>query len=308
MFKFGRKDKSKSEDKKKERKDSKKEKKTDSLDRTDDSGSERYTSVRYPPAVAPKPKNISGLHAGTKNGKSHSTKGILKIRSSNKAKSDHHTTGSSKLDDDQILRENTRINEEYSWRVPPDAGVKSQAKDIRKRESIHSITMNIAPPSAPPPASAAEKVYSVDLELPTLMPPSSTTTRDVTILRQPKGDFGFNLRWAPYKDASTGIIRQAVHAEPGSSGAKSGIITGDRIVTVNGKNMEHSTREEVIALIQKSGETLRLQVQQIPEVRELNQRPGAAGDEPATAISNGGEVCTPLNVLLGCLLANTECW
>ena len=274
MFKFGRsKDKSKSDDKKKERKDSKKEKKLkDSVYAVDDADGEkdsRYTPLHYPPSTAPKPR-VSSFGLGAKNEKSPVTRGILKTRSSGKSKNSQTPVAPVGLDETQILRENTRMNEEFAWRVPPDSE-KPQSLDRRKRESIHSITMNIAPPPVPPPASAAEKVYGVDLELPTVKTAPTTRIRDLTILRQPKGDFGFNLRWAPYKDSS-GSIRQVVHAEPGSSGALSGVITGDRIIEVNKVNVEHSTREEVIGLVQKSGETLRLRVQQIPEVSELNQQ------------------------------------
>lgn len=281
MFKFGRKDKDKSDEKKKERKDSKKQKKSKETTFTGgEPDNERYSSV--PPQVAPKPKSshTSFLNTSLKNGssKSGSSRGILKIRSSAKSKGDQQTSLSN-IDSSQILKENTRMNEEFAWRVPSDApNAPTKATDRRKRESIHSITMNIAPPSVPPPPAAVEKDYSVDLQLPTLTPMPSKRARDLSIARQPKGDFGFNLRWAPYKDGSSGVTRQVVHAEPGTSGAKSGVITGDRIVEVNGVNVERSTREEVISLIQKSGDILRLRVQQIPEVSELNRKAGSGDD------------------------------
>lgn len=281
MFKFGRKDKSKGEEKekKKERRDSKKEKKQKDVlyDRVDNGGGadeERYT--HYPPPVAPKPStthssSLSGVNLHKNGGKSAASRGILKIKSSLKKSSYSepppvHTN----LDDPQVLLENTRRNEEIAWRTSLD-NRKPTTIDRKKRESIHSITMAISPPSVPPPASATEKVYDVDLELPQVNLPRSTQNRELSISRQPRGDFGFNLRWAPYH-ADDGVVRQVVHAEPGSSGVRSGVIAGDRIIEINGQNVERTSKEEVISLIQKSADPLRLLVKQLPEVSELSSR------------------------------------
>ncbi|XP_067938271.1 unconventional myosin-XVIIIa-like isoform X2 [Watersipora subatra] len=280
MFKFGRKDKDKSkgDEKKKERKESKKERKIkDTSPALDETDTERYSPLRYPPPVAPKPS--------IKNGKPIRTKGILKIRGSSKSKSDH-PVASSVADPLQILRENTRRNEEYSWRNSYDEDA-AHGSGKRKRESIHSITMNIAPPTVPPPTSPAEKVYGVSLELPDLTASPSSNARELTVPRQPKGDFGFNLRWAPYKDGSRGVTRQVVHAEPGSSGTRSGIITGDRVIEVNGKNVEYDSREDVIALVHQSGDSVRLKVQQVAEVSELNMRSSGKGVTSEEMIKEG---------------------
>lgn len=277
MFKFGRKDKSKSEDKKKERKDSKKEKKSKDSNFSSevDSGHERYTQLSYPPPVAPKPRtsHTSSASVNLKKDSSKPTgRGILKIRSSTKNKNaTPEPPVNTNIDDPQILLQNTRLNEEFSWRSSPDSKA-SHIIDRKKRESIHSITMNIAPPSAPPPATATEKVYSVNLELPAVTPLPTSQSRDLVIARQPRGDFGFNLRWAPYKDSSSDLTRQVVYAEPGSSGDKSGIVAGDRIIEINGKNVESSRRDEVIDLIQKSSNPLLLKVQQISEISEFSLR------------------------------------
>ena len=55
------------------------------------------------------------------------------------------------------------------------------------------------------------------------------------------------------------------------------MIAGDRIIEINGQNVEKSSKEEVIGLIQKSADPLRLLVQQIPEISELSSRSAAAG-------------------------------
>lgn len=291
MFKFGRKDKTKSDEKKKERRESKKEKKQkdalyDKVDGGGADGDERYTPLKYPPPVAPKPTQTSSLSGvNLKNGgKSSSSRGILKIKSSlKKSVYSEPVVPQGSLDDPQTLRENTRRNEEMMWRSSLD-NRKPLSVDRKKRESIHSITMNIAPPSGPPPASATEKVYSVDLQLPRLGPPQTSHNRQLSISRQPRGDFGFNLRWAPYH-GNDGLVRQVVHAEPGSSGSRSGVIAGDRIIEINGHNVERSSKEDVIGLIQKSSDPLKLLVQQIPEISELSSRTAAhtngniAGDD-----------------------------
>lgn len=293
MFKFGRKDKTKSDDKKKERKDSKKEKKSrDSISGYDNElGEPRYSQLTKSSKNAPSgSSNVSSKNGGKSSAVS---RGILKIRGSSKHKTQN--VPPSNLDEAEILRQNTRINEEFAWRTSPDAK-SSYLVDRKKRESIHSITMNIAPPSVPPPASATEKVYDVDLKLPSITPAPPMETRRLVISRQPTGDFGFNLRWAPYTNIATGVTHHAVHAEPGSSGSKSGVIAGDRIVEINGKNVEECSRDVVIASIQQSPDPLNLVVQQLVGVSELHRfanPPVTAlyvNNSPEFKVNNNGDV------------------
>jgi myosin-18 len=51
-----------------------------------------------------------------------------------------------------------------------------------------------------------------------------------------------------------------IFAEPGSGpkAPQTGLIPGDRLVEVNGVNVQNMTREEVVEIIQKSGDTLQL--------------------------------------------------
>lgn len=271
MFKFGKKDKtSKAEkdEKKKERKDSKKDKSRSSFISSELPEDERYSRPPGPPPVAPKPNKTSSLNVAL-SGKpttSGSTRSILKLRGSSKRK-EHLARTTAALDDSFQLRENTRINEEMSGQAmvtAPDHP-SYRAKD-RSRESIHSITMNILPPSVPPPSSPTEKIYSVNLELPRVSPPASLPVRELAIRRRPAGDFGFSLKRAQYISAD-GKSHDAVFGEPGA--AHTPIRMGDRIIEVNGVNTETATREEVVALIHRSGDELGVKVQAVPEVMEL---------------------------------------
>lgn len=280
MFKFGRKEKSKTgDDHKKERRGSKKEKKNKDSRASPlpvDSDSERYTTV--PPPVAPKPKHSqsSVLNVNLKNtSKPLTPRGILKFRSSSKHKDAEPSNPSKIVDDPAMLHENTRRNEQMIWKFSPDkpnaVPVRTEY-DRRKRESVHSLTVNISPPNIPPPTDInAEKVYSVNLQLPEISKPSPPSPRDLSIHRQPRGDFGFNLRWAPYVDYFGNSYPSVVFAEPGTSGEKSGVIPGDRIISINDINVENCSRENVISLIQNSDNPLNLRVQQIPESVELNK-------------------------------------
>jgi myosin-18 len=49
------------------------------------------------------------------------------------------------------------------------------------------------------------------------------------------------------------------------------------LVEVNGVNVQNMTREEVVEIIQKSGDTLHICVQPIPELIELSVRPASDG-------------------------------
>ncbi|CAJ1064269.1 unconventional myosin-XVIIIa-like isoform X9 [Xyrichtys novacula] len=68
--------------------------------------------------------------------------------------------------------------------------------------------------------------------------------------------------------------RRVVHfAEPGA-GTKDralGLAPGDRLVEINGINVENKSRDEIVEMIRQSGETVRLKVQTIPELSELNR-------------------------------------
>ena len=73
--------------------------------------------------------------------------------------------------------------------------------------------------------------------------------------------------------------RTVVFAEPGSKRELIGglLLPGDRLLAVNDVDVEASSREEVIELVKKSGEHVKLRVQPIPELSELRARSDEAG-------------------------------
>lgn len=68
--------------------------------------------------------------------------------------------------------------------------------------------------------------------------------------------------------------RRVVHfAEPGA-GTKDlalGLVPGDRLVEINGQNVENKSRDEIVEMIRQSGDSVRLKVQPIPELSELSR-------------------------------------
>lgn len=65
-----------------------------------------------------------------------------------------------------------------------------------------------------------------------------------------------------------------IFAEPIQVGAQNttGLIPGDQLLEVNGKNVTQMTRDEVIAFIQKSGNSVTLKVRPLPELSELTSK------------------------------------
>ncbi|XP_028615118.1 unconventional myosin-XVIIIa isoform X1 [Grammomys surdaster] len=120
------------------------------------------------------------------------------------------------------------------------------------------------------------KRFPADLRLPALVPPPPPALRELELQRRPTGDFGFSLRRTTMLDrAPEGqAYRRVVHfAEPGA-GTKDlalGLVPGDRLVEINGQNVENKSRDEIVEMIRQSGESVRLKVQPIPELSELSR-------------------------------------
>lgn len=132
-----------------------------------------------------------------------------------------------------------------------------------------------------------EDVY---LPLPGLTPLQLLKPRVLTIQRQkaPRHDFGFSLRRAIVQDRvfmgeinghgntingdnkgneirsmdSKLTFKSVILAEPGSypGSSEAGLLPGDRLVEVNGVNVEEKSREEVIELIKGSQEFVTIKV------------------------------------------------
>ncbi|KAE8287904.1 Unconventional myosin-XVIIIa Molecule associated with JAK3 N-terminus [Larimichthys crocea] len=122
-----------------------------------------------------------------------------------------------------------------------------------------------------------EKTFpGVDLQLPLLVAPPIPDPRELELQRRNTGDFGFSLRRTTMLDRKSdgGVCRRVVHfAEPGA-GTKDralGLVPGDRLVEINGVNVESKNRDEIVEMIRQSGNTVRLKVQTILELSELNR-------------------------------------
>lgn len=140
------------------------------------------------------------------------------------------------------------------------------------------------------PPSPAEKIYAnIDLQLPLVAPPRCPKPRELILKRQPAGDFGFTLRRGTVLERASGggktaeekseRKRTVIFAEPGPKNMHTGLLPGDRLIEVGGTNVENASREEIIELIKKSGGSVTLRVQPIPELSELSMRSGLEGED-----------------------------
>ncbi|XP_075296113.1 unconventional myosin-XVIIIa isoform X2 [Opisthocomus hoazin] len=142
------------------------------------------------------------------------------------------------------------------------------------------------PPGHPrtPPASSLRarvpelvgKRFPAELRLPAVVPPQPPAPRQLELQRRNTGDFGFSLRRTTMLDRAPDgqVYRRVVHfAEPGA-GTKDlalGLVPGDRLVEINGRNVENKSRDEIVEMIRQSGETVQLKVQPILELSELSR-------------------------------------
>ncbi|XP_036926030.1 unconventional myosin-XVIIIa isoform X14 [Sturnira hondurensis] len=129
------------------------------------------------------------------------------------------------------------------------------------------------------------KRFPADLRLPPVVPPPPPALRELELQRRPTGDFGFSLRRTTVLDRGPEgqVCRRVVHfAEPGA-GTKDlalGLVPGDRLVEINGHNVESKSRDEIVEMIRQSGDSVRLKVQPIPELSELSRSWLRSGEGP----------------------------
>ncbi|NXX47320.1 MY18A protein, partial [Tricholaema leucomelas] len=156
--------------------------------------------------------------------------------------------------------------------------------EVRTLET--QLTKQGVPPGHPchPPTSSlrarvpelVDRRFPAELRLPALVPPQPPTPRQLELQRRNTGDFGFSLRRTTMLDRAPDgqVYRRIVHfAEPGA-GTKDlalGLVPGDRLVEINGRNVENKSRDEIVEMIRQSGETVQLKVQPILELSELSR-------------------------------------
>ncbi|XP_058300918.1 unconventional myosin-XVIIIa isoform X2 [Hylobates moloch] len=137
------------------------------------------------------------------------------------------------------------------------------------------------------------KKFPVDLRLPPVVPLPPPALRELELQRRPTGDFGFSLRRTTMLDRGPEgqAYRRVVHfAEPGA-GTKDlalGLVPGDRLVEINGHNVESKSRDEIVEMIRQSGDSVRLKVQPIPELSELSRSWLRSGEGPRREPSDAG--------------------
>nr|XP_054586613.1 unconventional myosin-XVIIIa isoform X6 [Nothobranchius furzeri] len=146
---------------------------------------------------------------------------------------------------------------------------KTNSKLTFSPNPIHNVKVNIP--------EVVEKIFpGTNLELPMLVAPPVPDSRELEIQRRNTGDFGFSLRRTTMfeRHPDGGVFRRVVHfAEPGA-GTKDwalGLVPGDRLVEINGVNVESKSRDEIVEMIRHSGEAVRLKVRPILELSELNR-------------------------------------
>ncbi|XP_045381269.1 unconventional myosin-XVIIIa isoform X2 [Lemur catta] len=129
------------------------------------------------------------------------------------------------------------------------------------------------------------KKFPADLRLPPVVPLPPPALRELELQRRPTGDFGFSLRRTTMLDRGPEgqVYRRVVHfAEPGA-GTKDlalGLVPGDRLVEINGHNVESKSRDEIVEMIRQSGDSVQLKVQPIPELSELSRSWLRSGEGP----------------------------
>lgn len=116
------------------------------------------------------------------------------------------------------------------------------------------------------------------------LPPLLTTTvehRRVTAVKNahaPGGGFGFILRKSYLPVPEDPDKTKLVHLIEPRSDYLGPLMTGDRIIEVNGENVDNAPHERVVDLIKASGDSVDLLVASMPELLELNMR-GALDDQ-----------------------------
>uniref|UniRef100_A0A670KA22 Myosin XVIIIA n=1 Tax=Podarcis muralis TaxID=64176 RepID=A0A670KA22_PODMU len=174
-------------------------------------------------------------------------------------------------------------DESTSETSTPSEHSAAPSPQVEMRTLEMQLAKQAVPPGPPRVPSASRtrlpevvsKRFPAELKLPVVVPPQPPVPRQLELQRRNTGDFGFSLRRTTMLDraADGQVYRRVVHfAEPGA-GTKDlalGLVPGDRLVEINGRNVENKSRDEIVEMIRQSGETVRLKVQPILELSELS--------------------------------------
>ena len=122
------------------------------------------------------------------------------------------------------------------------------------------------------PSERSLDVKGVSLALPSLDPVVEGLPRNCSLRRQSNGGFGFALR-----RSTTSDNREIYLAEPLGESTSTCLLPGDKLLEVNGVNVEGLSREKIVELVASSGSEVRLKVVPVPELAELTVRSGLDG-------------------------------
>lgn len=224
---------------------------------------------KEPPLIQPKPKK-SILKGSSNYGPGLPNQGV---------------TGN--IDDTSTLQKNTLLNESQTNLIgnsgetlkesTPVGSPQKPAMGLQGTPNIIITDENAAP------LSPGNKKFDLDLHLPSIIPPKPGRIRELYLKRQPGGDFGFSLRKGVVMERhnldSIGSKRTVIFAEPGTGpkATETGLLPGDRLVEVNGTNVENSKREDIIEMIRGSTDCVVLKVQPVPDLMELSVRTAVDG-------------------------------
>lgn len=138
---------------------------------------------------------------------------------------------------------------------------------VRKNSSKSKQATDILPPS-----ERALENNGVSLALPAVKSAGEGVARDISLRRQSNGGFGFALRRSTTTDS-----KEIYLAEPVAEAYSTCLLPGDKLVEVNGHNVENLSREKIVELVASSGNEVHLKVVPVPELSELTVRSGLDG-------------------------------
>ena len=142
--------------------------------------------------------------------------------------------------------------------------------------------VSASPSSLLSPSEKSLDEIGVDLKLPEVKPAISGVARVIKLKRRSSGDFGFALR----RSNAPGSGKTVHFVEPVGPNGVPGLLPGDRLVEVNGVNVENEPREKIIEMIVMSGDEVVIKVIPVPELSELSVRSGLDGSSVQLDESN----------------------
>ncbi|XP_028396450.1 unconventional myosin-XVIIIa-like [Dendronephthya gigantea] len=123
-----------------------------------------------------------------------------------------------------------------------------------------------------PPSEKVLDNAGVPLVLPAVKPAGEGLPRLINLRRQSNGGFGFALR-----RSTTANNKEIYLAEPVAEAYSTCLLPGDKLLEVNGHNVENLSREKIVELVASSGSEVQLKVVPVPELAELTVRSGLDG-------------------------------